>query len=101
MKKLYYWIIPMPLITLAGVLFIMYSSEARFNEVLQVDAEIQNSAFNKQLQALGYMHTQSIVAYEEKIKILERHVVEMDERHKEEIGEVVKFYTDVLEEAKD
>jgi cell fate (sporulation/competence/biofilm development) regulator YmcA (YheA/YmcA/DUF963 family) len=94
MKKLYYWITVVPLIILAGTLFSLYSGQANMNKDMQ-------SVFNKQLHAWGYMHTQSVVKYEEKIKLLERHAVNMEEHHKKEIGEVVKFYTDVLEEAKD
>jgi len=94
MKKLYYWITVVPLIISAGVLFSLYSQQVDTNK----DAQ---KIFNKQLQAWGYMHTQSVVRYEEKIKLLERHAVNMEEHHKKEIGEVVKFYTDVLEEAKE
>ena len=93
MKKLYYWITVVAAVFTASVLFWLYSQQVDTNK----DA---HKIFNKQLQAWGYMHTQSVVRYEEKIKLLERHTVDMEEHHKKEIGEVVKFYTDVLEEAK-
>ena len=43
---------------------------------------------------------QQILLKNEKIKLLERQMIQMEEHHGKELGDCVEFYTIALEEAK-
>jgi len=55
---------------------------------------------NRQIQlTVDHWHKQ-ITLKNKKIKLLENQMIELEEHHKQEIGECVEFYAQALEEAK-
>jgi hypothetical protein len=92
-ERLYYWI---SMAIMAIFFILLYSQYLDLEQVL----DDSHRKFNRQLSVIDRHWLNTSLRKDEKINLLEKQMIELEERHKQEIGECVEFYTTALEEAK-
>ncbi len=88
--RIYYWSTVVPLVSMLLYLHSEYKDQQAINDRLM-------DVSNRQVEAMAVSYTELL--NQQSIRQMNE-IVKLEEHHKQEIGECVEFYTQVIEEIK-
>ena len=88
-ERIYYWIS----IVIIAIFFI-----ALYGQYLDLEQTLDDSQriSNRQMSMTVHSWNSKTLSRDEKIKLLEKQMVELEEHHKQEITELIEFYTEEI-----